>query len=228
MMGRRAGNVTPSNDRSRESRSRVIVLTVLTVVTVLSLPAMAPASSSAGNPLKLALQRADMPPTTDKAPSWDPSPHAKRSGDLAILGVPGLKGAGYSYTWAAGGTVASSTGPLEKQWHVSGDVFVAPSPAAAKRLFDLGKRAQIGFFSDFPGQPDKLVPVSLPSYGDQQFGVLAEVPTGTEAMVFVRKAAVVWELRISGNPLKWIRTRAQVLALLKKYAPIQKSRIGPG
>src|SRR5688500_1155854 len=120
------------------------------------------AAASVLDPLRIALKRADMPPTTLPAPPDSPNPSRLSAASLRPLGVSGLKGATYGYTWPAGGTVETAIGPLDKQWRVSGDVFAAPDRVGSRRLFDLGKRARIGFFSDFPDEPS-TVRVTLPS-----------------------------------------------------------------
>jgi len=185
------------------------------------------AAVSAQDPLKLALQRSDMPPTTVKAPVFNPSPHRDNPADLAILGVPKVTGASYSYTWPAGGQVnLPGLGPADKEWYLTGSVYLAPTQAAARMLFRYGQQAQHGFFADFP--TDGSTKLTLPAYGDQQFALLGKDAGGPQAMVFARKRSVVWELRIGHGPPKWTLTKAQVLAQLKTYAAKQKARIGRG
>ena len=47
-------------------------------------------------------------------------------------------------------------------------------------------------------------------------------------MVFVRKGAVVWQLRVATIPLQFQATEAQMVAVLETYAAKQKSRVGTG
>jgi hypothetical protein len=182
------------------------------------------ATASAANPLVLALQHADMPSTVENHLAGPAKPEKEDPANLRFIGT-GLKGADYSYEWPAGGTVkVAELGPAPKQWHVYGEVFVAPSVAAATKLFADGKAAQTGFFSDFP--TDHVADLTLPHYGDEQFALVGPDGGGPQAMVFVRKGSVVWELRVSHNPAQWTVTKAPVVALLKTYAAKQKARVG--
>jgi hypothetical protein len=178
------------------------------------------------DPLRIALRRADVPANAEKAPAWSPSPSRIKQEALSPLG-PDLRGADFHYVWSAGGTVqVSGLGAADKQWSLDGSVFVAPSRAAAKRLFELGKRAQIGFFSDEPSEPSSLHPLSLPRYGDEQFGLLTTWPKNPpHALVFVRRGAVVWQLRIVAIPRQWPVTKTQTIAQLRTYAPKQAKRV---
>src|SRR5262249_38876483 len=146
-------------------------------------------------------------------------PGCESQESLRFIGT-GLKGADYSYTWPA---VGSS---LEKQWHLTGEVFVAPNVGAATKLFADGKAAGHGFFADFGTEHAK--PLPLPSYGDQQLALIAPDAGGPQAMVFVRRGAVVWELRIGHSSPSWKVTQAQVVEMLKTYATEQKKRVGAG
>jgi hypothetical protein len=205
----------------RYTRMLAAVLAAATVTTA------ALAATAIRDPLRLALQRADMPANTRQAPPDAPSPARMNPAHLTPLGVRGLKGASYAYKWPAGGTVATPLGPWDKEWYLSGDVFAAPDLAGARKLFDLGKRARTGFFSDFPDEPT-TVRVTLPAYGDQQFALYSAHRAGLGAMVFVRKGTVVWQLRIAPIPRQFRPTKAQVLAVLRTYAAKQKTRVGAG
>jgi hypothetical protein len=186
------------------------------------------AGATAKNPaLRLALQRKDMPANVEGGPLGPVGPRETDQDSLDVLGT-GLKGADYFYKWPAGGTVnAPGLGAIDKEWRVSGDVVVAPSVAAARKLFAGGKAAQTGFFSDFPTDED-ATPLRLPSYGEEQLALLGKDADGPEAMVFVRKGLVVWELRVGHSPSKWAVTKAQVVGLLETYAKKQKARVGAG
>jgi hypothetical protein len=173
------------------------------------------ANSSCSSVLAHALQRADMPSTIE-GPS---KPDCKSADTLHFIGT-GLKGAGYSYTWPV------VRGSFEKEWHVTGEVFVAPSVAAAKQLFADGKAAQHGFFSDF--STDGATALSLPSFGDEQLALLGKDAGGPQAMVFVRRRATVWELRIGHSLPTWKVTKNLVVGMLETYAAKQKLRVGTG
>jgi hypothetical protein len=187
------------------------------------------AASGAAQPIALALQRADMPGTPRKAPLASPSPAALGRSALSPFGIPGLQGAGYAYTWAAGGAVETAIGPIEKEWHLEGSVYRAPDAAGAKRLFALGKAAQTGFFSDFPTEPRFLARLALPRYGEEQTALVSTDPRfGVQAMVFVRKGSVVWELRVGPIPLQFKPAKERVVAVLRTYAAKQERRVGAG
>jgi hypothetical protein len=187
------------------------------------------AASGAADPLRLALQRADMPSNVNRQAPPFTSPARMNPAHLAPLGVRGLKGADYRYTWPAGGTVnVPFIGETEKEWALEGEVLVAPGVAGARQLFNLGKRARTGFFSDVPDDR-YIVNIALSSLGDQQLAFVTTEPRQpTSAAVFVRKGAVVWQLRVSPTPKQWRPARSQVLAELRKYAAKQKLRVGRG
>jgi len=203
-------------------------LVVLAVAVAAAAHGATVAANGAVEPiLKLALQRADMPATTRKPPIASPSPAPIPRSALAALRVPGLQGADYAYTWPAGGVVDTAIGAIDKEWHLEGSVYRAPDAAGAKKLFALGKAAQIGFFSDFPSEPRFLSRLVLPRYGDEQFVLVStDARFGVQAMAFVRSGSVVWELRVAPIPLKFEAAKEQVVAVLRSYAAKQKRRIG--
>jgi hypothetical protein len=193
----------------------------LALVAAVAVTSGALAASTVGDPLALALKQSDLPAGAQLSVRRDPA-----SG-LRALGR-GLRGANYSGTFAAGGgTVATPLGDLDKEWYIEGDVIVAPSRSAARSVFQLGKRAQIGFFSDFPGTPRY---VRLPAYGDQQMAFVSRQSAagGVSGAVFVRKGRVVWQVRVAPIPRQYRPTQAQVLAQLRTYAAKQKRRVGAG
>jgi hypothetical protein len=201
--------------------------TVVAYLAAASLAVTALAAAASPSPLALALHLSDLPANVEKPPAWSPSPSLEKPADVAILGVKGTTAAGYGYTWPAGGTVdLAGLGPTPKEWHLTGTVFVAPGLAGARRLYDYGKAAQHGFFSDF--DTDGATSLKPPSLGDAQFGLLGRDAGGPQAMVFVRKGSVVWQLRIGHSPSKWTVTKAQVLAQLKTFAAKQKARVAGG
>ncbi len=202
---------------------------LLTTLAATAFAATALAASGVADPLRLALQRADMPPTTRTSLGSPSRPARMDPYALGPLGVRGLKGALYAYTWPAGGTVGSSFGPVEKDWFVTGNVFVAPDRAGARKLFDMGKAARTGFFSDFPIPAEAVTLPARTVVGEQQLALFTSRATSSVgAMVFVRKGNVVWQLRVAAVPQKWRPTRAQVLAMLRTYALKQKQNVGRG
>lgn len=199
-------------------------ITLLLAVVLWGSVAVAHAAVDGRNPLKLALQHSDVPATVKGSLLGPAAPHLETQDALRFLGT-GLKAADYSYAWPAGGTVATPIGAVDKEWYLSGEVYVAPSIAAAKTLFRNGKAAQHGFFSDFPDS--HLSRLNLQE-GDEQFALLGPDAGGPQAMVFVRKGSVVWELRVTHSPAQWHVSKAQVVALLKMYAAKQRARVGSG
>ena len=176
--------------------------------------------------LKLALQRADMPATTETPGFGRTSPELVAPGALGPFGA--REAAHYDYVWAAGGTLKTPIGLVPKQWMLAGDVFRAADESGAKRLFALGKAAKIGHFTyeEFPGEPKNL---NLPAYGDEQISLVTTHPaTGLEMMVFVRTRTIVWQIRVAAIPLAFQPTQAEMRAVLEMYAAKQKARVAAG
>jgi hypothetical protein len=179
-------------------------------------------ASAAKDPLRVVLHQSDL--VTGAHGSSNRSP----ASGLRVFGVTGLKGASSGYSFPAGGSVKTPIGPLTKEWRLDADVFVSPDQAGARKLFQLGKRAGVGLFSDVP-EARYIVTVKLPSYGDEQLAyVTTNKARGIQGVVFVRKGTVVWELMIAPSPLQWHAARAQVLTTLKAYARKQKAHVGAG
>ena len=174
--------------------------------------------------LKLALQRADMPATLQKAAFQYPA--IVNPSHLQPFLIRGLEAAEYKYKWPAGGTVnIPGLGALDKEWLLEGNVYRAPDENAAKRFFALGKAAQHGTFSydDFPDAKNLDVPV----YGDEQFGRVSTHPaTGLGVMVSARKGTVVWEIRVATIPIQFQVAQAEMVKVLNTYAAKQKARAG--
>jgi hypothetical protein len=194
---------------------------IVASATALALALNGAAASTAKAPRDFVLKPSDFPAGT-RAATRAMQPYA-----LSALGVRGLKGADVSARIPVGGAVETPLGPLPKEWQVQADVYVAPDAAGARRLFGLGKAAQIGFSSFVSGAPLRL---SLPSYGDEQlaFWTKPGPAKSLQAAVFVRKGAVVWQMVIAGTPAQWRPSRAQALAQLRSYASKQKRRVGTG
>ena len=205
-----------------------------TTICVASLVLLAPAAlagSDAKSPLKLALQASDLPANLYTL-GVKPRPLLQDPATTAILGVPGVRAADYAYSYPADPSHKGFLGSSPKEWRLEGTVFVAPSPVKARDLFRRGTVGpyRTGFFSDVPGVPKDHVNVSLPSYGQRQTAVFVRrFPTvGPQAILFVLKGSVVWQLRVQTVSRQWNPPRATVLAELKKYASKQKVRVGNG
>lgn len=191
--------------------------TLLILASTLVLSAGAYAGGAAPDPVKLAVQRSNVPKTTDMpvdAHRIDPQ-------DLADLDVHGLKGAEYAYAWPAGGA--------DRHWRLAGAVFVAPTPAGAQALYQHATKLRYGIpLIDLLYPPQHQAVLSLPRYGDEQLGI-AGAPSGSPAAtLYVRKGIVVWALTIDHFPDSWKVTRAQVLGQLKLYAHKQAARLATG
>jgi hypothetical protein len=198
---------------------------LLTLACALAVTAAASAGSAAPDPVKLALQRLDMPA------KLLPSAGASRVDpeDLAGLGVSGLKAADYTYSWAPPG--GGAVGGIHKGWILFGYVFVAPSSAGAEKLYQHATKLRYGL--PLGGAPllyptRNPVQLSLPRYGDEQLGIVGGGDNDVDATLYVRKGAVVWGLSIAYSPDAWKVTKADVLAQLKLYAHKQASRVGAG
>lgn len=197
-------------------------LAVVLVVTSMLGPAVV-VGGAAEPILKLALQRADMPLTTKK--STFSYPEIQKTDALGAIGAREV--AHYVYTWPVG-TLKTPIGTIDKEWVVEGHVFRAADENGAKRLFAVGKAANIGHFSyeSVPGDPKNL---NLSAYGVEQIArVTAHPGTGMVVMVFVRAGAVVWQMRVATSPLQFQPTQAEMVAVLEMYAAKQKARVGAG
>ena len=173
--------------------------------------------------LTLALQRAEMPPTT-KTSAFS-YPEIQKPVALAAVGA--REAAHYVYMWPAG-TLKTPIGTIDKEWVVEGNVFRAADESGAKRLFAVGKAANIGHFSyeSVPGEPKDL---NLPAYGAEQIARVTTHPgTGMVVMVFVRTGTVVWQMRVATSPLQFQPTQAEMVAVLEMYAAKQKARVAAG
>jgi hypothetical protein len=182
--------------------------------------AVALAASAALDPLKLALQRSDMPPTVENAILGPPKPHPEDPEGLLSHGK-GLKGANFAYSWPGG-----KNKPGLADWHLEGKVIVAPSTAAAQKLYQDATKLKFGLL-DLLYPPQHQVQLSLPRYGDEQLAVFGTTDD-TEATVFARTGKVVWGLHVFHSPLQWKVSNKQVVDQLRIYAGKQAARIGQG
>jgi hypothetical protein len=209
-------------------RHRLITLVSLAAVVAAS---AALAANRAKNPLQLALQPSGLPANLYTGIlGKKPRPQLQDPADTEILGVAGVRAADYGYVYPADPSVKGTLGSSPKEWRLEGTVFVAPNPGKARDLFQLGKPFGTGFFSDVPGAMKDHETISLPSYGQAQTAAFVHpFPTvGPQAILFVLKGSVVWQLRLQTVSLKWKPAKTQVLAELKKYALKQKARVGSG
>src|SRR5262249_50351699 len=176
---------------------------------------------SAGDPLKLALQRSDMPPTVQNHILGPPKPEREDPEGLRSHGT-GLRGARYTYSWPG-----RKKGAGLGDWQLEGKVIVAPSRAAAQKVSQDATKLRFGLL-DLLYPPHHQAQLSLASYGEEQLGMVGDSGEGPEATLFARRGAVVWGLHIFHSPQQWKVTRAQVLVQLKAYAHKQAARVGTG
>jgi hypothetical protein len=177
-------------------RARTVVVLV---TTVLVLAGSALAASAAADPLRLVLQRSDLPakgtyvngrlPRIDKA--------------LAASGITSST-AFYAHTLQLNSTSHEM---------ISGLVIVLKSAGEARKVYRLTK-------ADLTPEPGGVV--RLPAYGDEQ--VASWTPGVSKADLLVRQGSVVWQLEVDPERL----SKLQVLGKLQSYAAKQKRRIGSG
>jgi hypothetical protein len=175
------------------------------LVAVLAATVMAASASgagTAGDPLRIVLQRSDFPASAkwsaDRYPMFDKA--------LAAAGFQG-KSADY-----AAEMPLRPTGTLR----VSGQVVVLASTDHARRWFarqkrDLVQSVQLG----------KIVRLS--AYGDEQVAVAQLEP---KADLRVRKGSVVWSVEVILRGGSYTSVQAQ--AQLRTYATKLKRRVGSG
>ena len=186
----------------RLSARAAVIAAIATAAVILAGAALA--AEAARDPLRLVLQRVDMPAGAKWTNGRMPASFARG------LAAQGLRGrAAFHSTQIPLGTARYKA--------VDGLVVVVADAAQGRRAFrlfreDLAPRAQDT--------------VRLPSYGDQQLATVTTRPT-VKAEVLVRKGAVVWQLEVATGGTA-VMTRAQALGELKKYATKQKRRIGRG
>jgi hypothetical protein len=173
-------------------------LALLASVTVV-VAGIASGATAAKDPLRLVLQRSDMPAK------------AKYTNGRLPTVEKGLAGVGIS------GDAAFHHSNIQRRATrtdmVSGLVVVVGSAADARRTYRL-------FKDDLAPKPPSIV--RLPRYGDDQ--VAWWTPSVSKAELLVRKSSVVWQLEVNPDP----GTKAQTIAQLNAYAVKQRRRIGTG
>jgi hypothetical protein len=164
------------------------------------------ATSSAADPSRLVLSRADFPSSTKY--TWGGMPASFTRG-LAALGVK-AKGAYYFAELSRSGST--------KYESVQGLVVTTGSAAQARAAYTAFK-AELRTGS-------KSV-LRLPAHGDEQIALYQSPKVGSRAELLVRRNSTVWQLEVAGEGLLVI-PKPKLLAELKKYAAKQKARVGTG
>lgn len=193
---------------------RAFVPIVVLAATCWLVPVMSDAAEAI---LGMALQPDDMP-VAARSESPTLISDAEEFEALAPYGVS--EGVDYWYEWPIDGAGESSDESLPHGWQLSGQVLLAADERDARRLFELGKRAG-GLNSSHLGEGTRIL--DLPRYGDEQFARLTR-RASPEALVLVRKGALVWEIIVQPT-LAFKPTEAQQVAELETYAVKQQARI---
>lgn len=204
--------------RARKKGDEPLIRALL-IACATSLAVTAAAVAAGPDPVKLALQRSDLPA------KLQPSAGVQRMGAIDGIGdlhVSGLKGASYSYSWGADAQHPSRT------WYLFGAVFVAPNAAGAQKLYQEATKLRFGLapFEDLRYPAQHPVVMKLPPYGKQQLGIVGTSYDGAEATLYVRRGNVLWALSLAHGPTDWKTTTAQVTTELKLFAHKQAARIG--
>lgn len=111
---------------------------------------------------------------------------------------------------------------------VSGWVIATPNAAQARKAFTAAQKG-LESWRRMIGTP-RLTPLSLPSYGNQQKAGLDEIDPGTGigyGTLLVRKNSVVWFLHVA-HERRPPRSRAELIADLRRFASKQARRVGAG
>jgi hypothetical protein len=181
------------------------------IFTTLAVAAAAPAAPRTVDPTALVLRKADVPANaTYEANDYEDLGFTRR---LAAAGVQ-VEAANY---------LAFAFSSTKGSLMVSGVVLSAPSVAQARKGFALAKKQLDAFWRR------TAAPVSVPSYGDQQFARYQ--PAGGEGIgtveLLVRKRTVIWLLNVKSERRPAVQ-RAELFAELAKYARKQQARVGRG
>ena len=186
--------------RVRAARAGVAAAVAIGTVAVAG---AALAAASAKDPLRLVLQRSDMPAGARWTGSRMPASFTRQ---LATVGARGE------------GALHSTEIPLApvKAKNVAGLVVVVANATQGKRVFRMFKK-------DLTPSPHEIV--RLPSYGDEQVAtVTRDVVKGA---LLVHQGAVVWLLDVATSGTL-VMSKTQTLSELKKYAAKQKRRVRGG
>lgn len=198
----------------RKQRAWVAVALVATAGALI-MTATSLASATARNPATMILRQADLPKGAYEAD--DGVEHYVEDR---------LDAAGIDYEVADYTVLASSE--AKGSLTVYGWVIATASAAQARKAFTAARKG-LESWTRMTGGP-RLTPLQLPAYGNQQTAGLDEIDPGTGigyARVLVRKNTVIWMAHVA-HERRPARTRAELIADLKRYAAKQKTRVGAG
>jgi hypothetical protein len=186
-----------------EQVSRLLATTVVALVAVVALAAAAGAAPR--DPLKLVLQRTDVPGA--KLVETARGPKSIEDG-LRRMGIS-ARAAHFSY-------VDVRTAGLRLNF--AGVVIAMGGAAQARKAFAFLKRESLRIAAG------RATTVSLRRFGDEQ---LATYTTNAGPDLLVRRSAVVWSLSVretGAGGLSWERSRSPLLTVAAK----QQRRVGAG
>ena len=178
---------------------------VLALASALAAAASSWGGTSAADPSRLVLARADFPSTATY--SWGRMP-ASFAGGLAALGVK-AKGAYYAAQFPRNSPRYRS---------VQGMVVTTGSAAQARAAYSAFKTEM---------RRGSMSVLSFPAQGQEQIALFQSPKLGSKVQLLVRRNTVVWQLEVAGEGLL-VLSKAQLVAELKTYAAKQKRRVGAG
>lgn len=188
-----------------------LATTLVALVVAAGCAGSALGASVAKDPMSLILRKADFPACTV---------YEADDGDYTQFEYP-LEAGGLAFESATFQCISYSS--AKGSLHVTGSAFVTPSLAQARKGFKLMSSRKASWWAA------TTRPVSLPSYGDQQYAL--HDPAGGEgiwiANVVVRKHATLWALRVLHERRPAI-SKSAFLASVNSYARKLRARVGNG
>jgi hypothetical protein len=190
-----------------------LALAAIALVALCVVP-MAAAGGAVKDPSAMILRQADLPGATYESEA-DLDDYLKKP--LQAAGLSGKAAQYYSVSFS------QQKGSLK----VSGVVLTVASPAEARRVFAITKKARDAFVGKVGTRG--WTTVSVPSYGDEQRARVD--PPGNEgianAELIVRKNTAVWLLYVTleRRPKPPV---SELVSDLKRFAAKQQRRVGAG
>lgn len=200
-----------TNQRSRTTAAVLVATTATLLVTAASL-----AAATAKNPATMILRQTDI----GKIEAYEAGDEVEN----AIEDPLDAAGVEYEAATYTGLAYSDAKGALR----VIGWVIATPNAAQAKKAFVAAQRGLETMRRS--NRAPRPTPLPLPSYGNQQVAGLDEIDRGTGigfGTLLVRKNTVVWFLHVA-HERRPPRTRAELIADLKRYAVKQSTRVGAG
>ena len=186
------------------------------IATALVVVATSLAAATAKNPATLILRQADIGRGATYEADDEVEHYVEEPLDAAGVDYEEATYFGLSYSKAKGSL------------RVSGWVIVTPNAAHARKAFAAAQKGQASWLRTI--RSPKLSPLTLPSFGNQQAAGLDEIDPGTGigyATLLARKNTAVWFLHV-GHERRPPRSRAELIADLRRFAAKQAQRVGGG